>query len=641
MSEPLARNAVSSRMRPVALWTAVLLSACFDPRYPPQNPCGEDGWCPPRQMCVEGFCRFPGFPPPPPPLVDASPDATAPDAAAPDDSRLALLAPSAGVLAPPFDPDVTEYALSISAIVGGIGWMLRPNHPQATVRIDGMNVMAGMATPPTLIPGATQEIRIEVTAPEGNARIYTVTVNRDGGVEQSLYAKASNTGSLDTFGWSVALGGGRVVVGAPLEDSSATGVDGNQGSDGAPDSGAVYVLRRSETSWVQEAYLKPAASGADDEFGLAVALDGDTLAVGASGDDSSTSDDPANNGLANSGAVYVFRRSGTTWTQEAYLKASNPGAGDEFGLRLALHGDTLVVGAPSEDSGSRGVNQEQDDESVTDSGAVYVFRRAGASWTQEAYLKASNADTEDLFGYSVAVSGDLVAASARYEDSGVTGVNGDQADETAENSGAVYLFRRTGTTWVQEAYVKASNTGAGDEFGYRVAASDQLVVAGALRESSNATGVDGSGQNDLTPASGAAYVFGQDGLEWRQRGYLKASSTDAEDLFGASVAVRGDLVAVGAPGEDSSSSGVDGNPSDDGLSNSGAAYVFRCTATCVSLAYLKPSNTGEDDEFGHNLSLDVDGLLVGAPYEDSMAVGAGGSQSDDSITNSGAAYLFR
>ncbi len=639
MSEPLARNAVSSRMRPVALWAAVLLSACFDPRYPPQNPCGEDGWCPPRQMCIEGFCRLPGFPPPPPPLVDASPDATA---AAPDDSRLALLAPSAGVLAPPFDPDVTEYALSISQIVGGIGWMLRPNHPQATVRIDGMNVMAGMAPPPILIPGATQQILIEVTAPEGNVRSYTVTVNRDGGIEQSLYAKASNTGSLDTFGWSVALGGGRVVVGAPLEDSSTTGVNGNQGSDGALDSGAVYVFRRSETSWVQEAYLKPAASGAGDEFGLAVALDDDTLAVGAYGDDSSTGDDPSNNGLANSGAVYVFRRSGTTWTQEAYLKASNPGNGDEFGLRLALHGDTLVVGAPYEDSGSRGVNQEQDDESVTNSGAVYVFRRTGASWTQEAYLKASNAGAEDLFGYSVAVSGDLLAASARYEDSGASGVDGNQADETAADSGAVYLFRRTGTTWAQEAYVKASNTGAGDEFGYRVAASDQLVVAGALRESSNATGVDGDGQNDLAPASGAVYVFGQDpGQEWRQRGYLKAPSTDAEDLFGTSVAVRGDLVAVGAPGEDSSSSGVDGNPSDNSVPNSGAAYVFRCTATCVSLAYLKASNTSEDDAFGHNLSWGVDGLLVGAPYEDSMAVGAGGSQSDDSITNSGAAYLFR
>jgi hypothetical protein len=621
-------------MRSLALCAVVLLSACFEPRYPPGNPCAEDGWCPPGQVCAGGVCRFPGFPPPPP---DARPGA--PDAALPDDPRLALLAPSAGTLSPPFDPGVTEYALSISQIVGGVGWVVQPSNPLATVRIDGATVTPGMPSPPTLITRADQVVRIDVTPPEGSPRVYTIMVRRDGDIEQGLYAKASNTASSDAFGWSVALGDGRLVVGAPLEDSNAPGVNGDQDNDGATSSGAVYVFRQSDAGWVQEAYLKPAASGAGDEFGLSVALDGDTLAVGAYGDDSSSTS-PADNSLANSGAVYVFRRAGTTWAQEAYLKASNPGVGDEFGLRVALHGDTLVVGAPYEDSASRGVNQEQGDESVMDSGAVYVFRRTGSGWAQEAYIKASNTGAQDRFGYGVAVAGELIAASARNEDSGALGVDGNQNDETAADSGAVYLFRRSGTTWAQEAYLKASNTGAGDEFGYRVAAADELVVVGAWQESSNATGVDGDGQNDLAASSGAAYVFGRDGQEWRQRGYLKASNTGAEDLFGASVAAHGGLIAVGAPGEASSASGVGGPASDDSAPGSGAVYLFRCMETCAPLAYLKASNTGEDDAFGHSVSWGLDGLMVGAPYEDSGATGAGGAQGDDA-TDTGAAYLFR
>jgi trimeric autotransporter adhesin len=189
--------------------------------------------------------------------------------------------------------------------------------------------------------------------------------------------------------------------------------------------------------------LKASNTGVDDYFGDSVALSGDTLAVGASGEGSAAQGvggDQANNTASDSGAVYVFQRSGTTWLQEAYLKASNTGAGDLFGTSVALSGDTLAVGAFREDSGARGVGGDQDDNSASDSGAVYVFRRSGTVWQQEAYIKASNTGADDYFGYSVALSGDTLAVGAPYEDSAAQGVGGDQTDNTASDSGAVYIF---------------------------------------------------------------------------------------------------------------------------------------------------------------------------------------------------------
>jgi hypothetical protein len=623
-------------MRPPALWAAVLLSACFEPRYPPGNPCAEDGWCPPGQVCNGGVCQFPGFPPPPPP---SPPDAAPPDAIAREDARLAALVPWAGALDPSFQPDITNYELTVSQIIDEISWEARPNHPEATVSIKNMAVPVASSSERTPVIDGRQEILVEVTAPAGNTLTYTVTVTREvGPPTQQVRLKAMPSGADDNLGFGVALWGDTLAVGAPYESSSATGVNGDDDDGDAYHSGAVYVFHRGNSGWVKEGFLKPADKDlrstceADrddcDEFGLFVALDGDTLAVGAYGDDSRSMADPADDSLKDSGAVYVFRRSGTAWRQEAYLKASNPGQGDRFGLRLALHGDTLIVGAPFEDSASRGVNQEQDDEGAIDSGAVYVFRRdETATWAQEAYLKASNTDAYDAFGFSVAVTDDLIAASAHHEDSNAIGIDGGQGnDPTGENSGAVYLFRRSGPAWVQEAYVKPSNTDAGDEFGFRVAASGGLVVVGARHESSNATGVDQmDGQNDNSASSsGAAYVFGWNGQRWEQRGYLKASNTEAGDRFGSSVAAQGSLVAVGAPHE--------GDNEVDSNDETGAVYLFRCAAAprCVPLAYLKAQDAKAQDQFGLSVSLGPNGLLVGAPFE-----GPGDGE------NSGAAYLFQ
>ena len=235
-----------------------------------------------------------------------------------------------------------------------------------------------------------------------------------------------------------------LAVGAFREASNATGVGGNQADNGANASGAVYVFTRSGTTWSQQAYLKASNTGAFDNFGYSVALSGDTLAVGASREDSNATGvngNQANNSANGSGAVYLFTRSGTTWSQQAYLKASNTGAGDRFGSSVALSGDVLAVGAREEDSNATGVNGNGANNGEPQSGAVYLFTRSGTTWSQQAYLKASNTDLGDRFGVSVALSGDTLAVGAWYEASNATGVNGDQAYNGATQSGATYVRR--------------------------------------------------------------------------------------------------------------------------------------------------------------------------------------------------------
>jgi len=410
----------------------------------------------------------------------------------------------------------------------------------------------------------------------GSGAVYVFT--RSGTTwSQQAYLKASNTGQSDLFGTSVAISGDTVVVGAYSEDSSATGVDGDQSDNSFPGSGAVYVFTRSGTTWSQQAYLKASNPDINDEFGRSVAVSGDTVVVGAHLEDSNATGidgTQSDNSAFSSGAVYVFTRSGTTWSQQAYLKATNSFNGDEFGKSIAISGNSVVVGAGKEDSNATGVGGNQSNNTASASGAVYVFTRSGMMWSQQAYLKASNTETNDQFGSSVAISSDTVVVGALTEDSNATGVDGTQSDNTASNSGAAYVFTRNGTTWSQQAYLKASNTASNDFFGGSVAIFGNLVVVSAILEDSNAIGIGGDQGDDSSTTSGAAYIFIRSGVTWSQEAYVKASNTDAQDRFGQSVAVSGDKVVVGAHNEDSNATGADGDHSNNDASNSGAAYVF-------------------------------------------------------------------
>jgi hypothetical protein len=276
--------------------------------------------------------------------------------------------------------------------------------------------------------------------------------------------------------------------------------------------GAVYVFTRSATTWSEQQTFAGTNSDTNDRFGGAVALstDGNTLAVGARLEDSSSTgvNSTPNEGAANSGAAYVFTRSGTLWSQQAYIKASNTGASDAFGRSVALSGDgnTLAVGAPEEDSGTTGINSTPN-EAGTDSGAVYVFVRSAGAWSQQAYIKSSSTGAGDLMGDVVSLStdGNTLAVSAFGEDGSALGING-APNEAAMESGAAYVFTRS-ATWSQQAYVKAKNSEAFDAFGAVALSGDGNTLAvGASCEASSSTGIN-SMPDENTLCAGAVYLY--------------------------------------------------------------------------------------------------------------------------------------
>ncbi len=483
---------------------------------------------------------------------------------------------------------------------------------------------------------------LQIVVDETGAR-YPVTIDP---LAQQAYFKASNSEADDAFARSVALSGDTLVVGADQEDSNATGVDGNQADNSSVNAGAVYVFVRTGTTWSQQAYLKASNPGVAERFGWAVAISGDTLVVGALGEDSNATGingDQNDDSASSSGAAYVFVRSGTTWSQQAYIKASNTDDNDQFGGAVALSGDTLVVAAANEDSQATGIDGDESDNSAPLSGAVYVFVRSGTTWSQQAYIKASNAEAIDLFGETVAVSGDTLAVGAIVESSNATGINGDESDNSAAEAGAVYVFTRSGTTWSQQAYIKASNAEEGDHFGKSVALSGDSLVVGAEHEDGGSAGINGDETDNSAFLAGAAYVFVRSGTDWSQQAYLKPAIVDVTglDSFGSVVAIDGDIVVVSSPFEDSTATGVNGDAGDNGLSNTGAAYAFVRDGTNWSQrAYLKPSANGFSDNFGRAATVSGTTAVIGTLNEDSNATGVGGDRFNDSSQGSGAAWAF-
>jgi trimeric autotransporter adhesin len=250
---------------------------------------------------------------------------------------------------------------------------------------------------------------------------------------------------------------------------------------------------------VSKPISRPPNTEAFDVFGFSVALDGNTLGVGALRESSNgqgvNSGAEEDNSMESSGAVYVFTRRGGTWRQQAYIKASNTGAGDEFGRSVALSDDTLAVGAPFEASNGRGVNSGAEaDNSALRAGAVYVFARHGDTWHQQAYIKASDTESRDNFGASVALNGDTLAVGAHEEFFNSQG-------------GAVYIFTESGGAWYEQTFVRASNAERDDRFGSRIALDGDMLAVGAPAEESNGRGVNSGAEADNSaPFSGAVYV---------------------------------------------------------------------------------------------------------------------------------------
>jgi hypothetical protein len=441
------------------------------------------------------------------------------------------------------------------------------------VAVWGDTLVVGVQDEDSAVPGDP----FDDTAVDSGAVLVFV---RDGATwEQQAYLKAAHPGTFDGFGESLALHEDTLVVGAPNEASTASGVNGDQTVDGSPASGAAYVFVRTGTTWTQQAYLKAAEPDIFDGFGQSVAVWGDTVVVGATSEDSSATKvdgDAVDDGLHNAGAAYVFERDGTTWSQAAYLKAHKPGGADAFGNAVAVGGNLVAVAAWGEDSASAGVGGDATDDSLNSAGAVYLYVRDGEGWTFKSYLKASHPGAGDEFGSSLALSGDLLVVGASGEQSAATGVDGDPTDDSLVSPGAAYLFRRVGSLWQQEAYLKASNLQDSGYFGQTVALHEEVVAVGAFFEDNSGTGVNGPEDLLSFPGAGAVYVFEHDGTGWGQTAYVKAHNTDFGDFFGMGVAVGDELLVVGAPYEDGSSEGVGwGSPFDDGQPDSGAVYLFQ------------------------------------------------------------------
>jgi hypothetical protein len=514
--------------------------------------------------------------------------------------------------------------------------------------IAGAAAVLGQKTAPMRLPPGATTVPIALTASGGLSKTYQLVFDRGGSaIDQMVYGKASNPGTDDAFGYTIAVSGDTLAVGAYLEGSAAIGIDGDQANNDASRAGAVYVFVRTGAAWSQQAYIKASNTGAGDNFGRAIALDGDTLTVGAPLEDSSATGingNQSDNATNGAGAVYVFVRTGATWMQQAYVKASNTGPLDNFGSSLALSGDTLAVGAIAESSAAIGINGNQADDTANTAGAVYVFTRSGASWTQQAYVKASNTGAGDNFGATVALLGDTLVVGATGESSLATGIDGGQADNSAGRSGAVYVFARTGTNWAQQSYIKASNTQSDDRFGNAIALSGDTLAVAAFGEDSAATGIGGDQTNNSANAAGAVYVFLRFSGTWIQQAYLKASNTGQNYLFGDAIALTNDTLVVGASGENSGASGVGGNETDGTAPRAGAAYVFaRSGTTWTQRSYVKASNTGSEDGFGHAVALSKDALMIGALGEASSTPGLNpaGGQTDNAASGAGAFYLFR
>ena len=308
----------------------------------------------------------------------------------------------------------------------------------------------------------------------GAAYVFT---RSDAGWSQEAKLTANDAEAGDQFGGSIALFGETILVGARRDD------------DNGDESGAAYLFTRYGSDWIQQAKLTAADGEAGAEFGRSVALSDDTVIIGAARDDEKGED---------SGSVYVFTRSGTNWSQLAKLTAADGAKGDVFGISVALDGDTALIGA------------DLDDDKRENSGSVYVYTRSKGTWSQQAKLTAADAGNVDIFGVRVAISGDTALIAARRDDDDVNGVD----------SGSAYVFIRSGTSWTQQAKLTANDAEAGDLFGYNVALyEDTGIVTAAMDDDKDLnsgaayvftrSGSDWSQQTKLTAADGAADdVFG-------------------------------------------------------------------------------------------------------------------------------------
>lgn len=298
-----------------------------------------------------------------------------------------------------------------------------------------------------------------------------------------------------------------------------------------------------------------------DRFGFSVAVSGDVAVIGAPQDDDVNFD---------SGAAYIFKNEGGTWTEQQKLTASDGSVADNLGRSVAVSGETTIIGAKA---------------------AAYIFKRQGGIWAEQAKLTAADALDNYAFGLSVAISGDYAAVGNYYD------------DDNGIGAGAVYIYKQEGGVWTGPVKLTPSDAVESARFGRAVAASGNYLVVGAPQDQTN---------NNKKLMPGSAYVFKLENGTWIEQAKLTASDGKHQDHFGYSVAVSGDFAVIGAPKD------TDHGP------GSGSVYIFKLNAGVWTEQTKLTAPDGEYfDGFGYDVGISGDYTVVGAPGDDDNGLGSG------------------
>jgi hypothetical protein len=368
--------------------------------------------------------------------------------------------------------------------------------------------------------------------------------------------QATDAASQDYFGWSASISGDYAIVGAQYKNIGI---------------GAAYIYTRNGTSWGSEQKITATDAASQDEFGWSVSISGDYAIVGATKKNSAT------------GAAYIYTRSGTIWGSEQKLQATDAASQDKFGWSVSISGDYAIVGALNDDS---------------EKGAAYIYTRDPSTgvWGGEQKITAGVRQNSDQFGYSVSIDGDYAIVGARYEDEG------------AVDAGAAYIYKRDASTgvWGSEQKLHATDAASQDQFGYSVSIDGDYAIVGTPYEDTGFTN------------AGAAYIYKRNPSTgvWGNEQKIQASDKQTQDYFGESVSISGDYAIVGARNEDPG-----------GTTNAGSAYIFKRDGTTWSeIKKIQASDRDASDEFGYSVSISGDYAIVGARQENSSA---------------GAAYIYK
>ncbi len=438
--------------------------------------------------------------------------------------------------------------------------------------------------------GANEEDEDSLGNPVLNAGAVFVYKNVSGKWIQVQKLVGDDRHIGDDFGFSVAISGDYMIVGAPNEDYDTSG------SNYLSAAGSAYIFKKISGVWVQVQKIVSSDRYTNDQFGSTVSISSNYAIVGARLEDEDVS---GSNTLATAGAAYIFQIVSGVWVQNCKIVASDRTSGNMFGVAVTMNDTFAIVGATSQTRDASGANP------LNGAGAAYIFKNVSGTWTQSQKITPSDRAAQDYFGISMCISGRSI----------IIGSYG--------NFGGAYIYKYT-TTWKQSQKLVAKDKALGDYFSFSVSMNGDYAIVGAYSESQ-----DTSNSNTKNDA-GSAYMFKNISGTWVQIKKLVSKDRTALDNFGWSVSISGDYVISGAIGEDEDTAGL------NFVSGAGSAYIFKNNSgSWVQHTKVIGYSYSTDDNFGHSVDMDTGFAIIGAPNEDED------QNETDQKLNAGAAYIYK